>query len=183
MRYPIRFPALIICLSLIVCGCAAMRYPGAYKVEGREFKEFKDLDDERALKLVALIYNVKTQCWEDGIARGIALEEYQGLLAKRKSPYIKNSGIFDIKYDKANIPSWKDGDLARLYDCLYPKANAYYADSAPELSETQNARRIVFLTAVNAVIRELKKRDITRKAVMIAGQVLTTALTVALSLI
>ena len=183
MRFSIRLTALLISIGVLLSGCATMRYPTVYKVEGKEFKDFKELDDDRAIKTIVLIYNIKHDDWEGGIARSIALEEYQGLLAKRKSPYIKNSGIFDIKYDKANILSWKDEDLVRLYDCLYPKANAYYVDSAPELSEKQNAERIVFLTAANVVIRELKKRDITQKAIMIAGQVLTTALTVALSLI
>jgi hypothetical protein len=164
-------------------GCATMRYPRAYKIEGKEYKEFKELDDERALKVVALIYNVKHEVWEDDIARSLALEEYLGLLAKRKSKYIKDSGIFDIKYEKAKISTWEDEDLVKLYDTLAPKADAYYIDSARELTETKNAERIVYLTAVNVIVKELKKRDITRKVVLLAGQVLTTALTVALSLI
>ena len=174
---------MMLCLCVFVSGCATMRYPSAYKVEGKEFKEFKDLDDERALKTVALIYNVKHECWEDGIARSVALEEYQKLLAKRKSQYVKNSGLFDIKYDKVNLSSWEDGDLIKLYDCLVPKANAYYVECAPELTEIQNAERIVYLTAIGAVVRELKKRDITDKAVAIAGQVLSAALTIAMALI
>lgn len=160
-----------------------MRYPSAYKVEGKEFKEFKDLDDDRALKAVALIYNVKYESWEDGIARSLAIEEFQGLLGKRKSEYVRKSGIFDIVYDKVKISTWSDEDLIKLYDCLAPKAAHYYEDCAYELTETQNAQRIVYLTAINSVVKELKKRDITRKVVTIAGQVLTTALTVALSII
>ena len=160
-----------------------MRYPSAYKVEGKEFKEFKDLDDERALKLIALIYNVKHEAWEDGIARSITLEEFQKLLEKRKSQYVKKSGIFAIEYEKVKISEWSDEDLVRLYDCLAPKAACYYENCAPELTETQNAERVVFLTAVNSVMKELKKRDMTRNVVMIAGQVLTTAISVALSMI
>jgi hypothetical protein len=178
-----RIPVVLVCLCAVLCGCVTMRYPSAYKVEGREFREFKELDDERALKLVALIYNVKADTWEDGVARSIALEEYQDLLAKRNSAYVKNSGIFDIQYEKVKLSSLKSEDLIRLYDCLYPKANVYRLDSAPELSETQNAQRIVYLTAGGLIVKEMKKRDITEKAMLIAGQVLSTALMVALSLL
>jgi len=171
------------CLCAALSGCATMRYPSAYKVEGKEVKDFKDLDDDQALKVVALIYNLKHECWEDGIARSIALEEYLKLLVKRNSQYVKNSGIFDTKYDKVKISSWKDEDLMKLYDSLVPKARDYYTECAPELTETQNAQRITYLTAINVAIKELKKRDVTQKVAAVAGQVLVTALSVALSMI
>src|SRR3989338_3137426 len=98
-----RVSFLLIILSIAMAGCATMRFPGAYKVEGKEFSQFKELDDERALKVVALIYNVKFEGWEDNIARSIALEEYLSLLKKRGSRYIKKSGIFNIQYDKAKL--------------------------------------------------------------------------------
>lgn len=183
MKNLIKTTAFVIAVSIIVSGCATMNYPAAYKVEGKEFKEFKELDDDKALKLVALIYNVSTETWEDGIARSIALEEYMTLLAKRNSKYIKKSGIFDAKYDKVKISGWKDTDLIKLYDSLSPKSDTYYMDVAPELTETENARRIVYLTAVNAIDKEMKKRRNTQGAVSIAGQVLMTALSVALSMI
>jgi len=160
-----------------------MRYPSTYKVEGKEFKQFKDLDDERALKVVALIYNVQAETWEDGIARSIAIEEYQDLLRKRKTQYVKDSGIFKIEYDKVKLSTWKDEDLIKLYEYLAQKASVFYVDAAPELTEIQNTERIVYVTAVNAVSKELKRRDISQKAMMFAGQVLATALSVALSMI
>lgn len=170
-------------LCILLCGCATMRYPCAYKVEGQEFKEFKDLDDERALKVVALIYNVKHEAWEDGIARSIALQEYQNLLSRRKSVYIKDSGIFNISYDKVKVSAWRDDDLIRLYDCLYPKACRYYEDAATDLTEAQNAERIMYLTAAGAVEKELKKRDVAAKAMSFAGQVLVGVLSIALGMI
>ena len=173
--------ALILCVAL--AGCATMRYPCAYKIEGQEFKEFKDLDDERALKIVALIYNVQPDSWETGIARSVTLEEYQGLLKKRNSAYVKSSGIFDIQYDRVKFPAWKDQDLIKLYDALAPRACRYYADSAPELNELENARRIVYLTGTAAVVRELKKRDLTQRVMTVAGQVLASALSIALAMI
>ena len=75
MRYSLTVTVSSVFLCLVLCGCATVRYPCAYKVEGQEFKEFKDLNDERALKLLALIYNVKHEAWEDGIARSLALRE------------------------------------------------------------------------------------------------------------
>ncbi|MDP2913770.1 MAG: hypothetical protein Q8N91_07210 [Candidatus Omnitrophota bacterium] len=160
-----------------------MRYPSSYKVAGKEAKEFKELDDERALKLVVLIYNVKHESWEDGIARSVALQEYISLLAKRKSLYLRNSGVFDISYEKINLSTWKDEDLIKLYDTLEPKASTYYVDVAPELTEIQNAERIIYLTAESAVATEMKKRNNTRNAVTIATQILVGILTVALSII
>jgi hypothetical protein len=176
-------PFLLAALCIMLSGCATMRYPSMYKVEGKEFKQFKDLDDEKALKVVALIYNVHGEMWEDGIARSIAIEEYQNLLRKRNSKYVKNSGIFDVQYDKVKLATWKDEDLIRLYDSIAPKASKYYADAAPDLTEIENSERIVYVTALNVVAKELRRRDISQKAMVVAGQVLGFALSLALSMI
>jgi len=183
MKNLIIISLLVMAVSLIISGCATMNYPTTYKVEGKEYTQFKELDDDRALKLVALIYNVQTETWEDGIARSIALEEYLTILGKRKSKYIKNSGIFEAKYEKIKLSAWKNEDLIKLFEALSPKADAYYMDAAPELTEVQNAQRIVYLTAINAIDTEMKKRRNTQGAVSIAGQILMTALSVALSMI
>jgi hypothetical protein len=183
MRIPVKPLILIFSLALILSGCATMRYPSTYKVEGKEVKEFKDLDDDKALKAVVLMYNAKSDIWEDSLARSIALEEYQKLLKNRRSAYIKKSGIFNIKYDKVNVSKMKDDDLERLYEALLPKAEVFQMEAAPELSEIQNANRIIYLTAISAVITELKKRDNTKNVISIAGQVLVTALTIALQMI
>jgi len=183
MRTLVKPIVLLFSAAIILSGCATMRYPTTYKVEGKEVKEFKDLDDDKALKAVVMIYNTKSDIWEDSIARSIALEEYLKLLKNRKSAYIKKSGIFNIKYDKVRVSKMKDEDLERLYDALLPKAEVFSMDSAPELSEIQNSNRIIYLTAISSVITELKKRDNTRNVISIAGQVLVTALTVALQLI
>jgi len=183
MRILVKPLVPLFCAAIILSGCATMRYPNTYKVEGKEVKEFKDLDDDKALKAVVLIYNSKNDIWEDSIARSIALEEYLKLLKKRKSAYIKKSGIFNIKYDKVNVSKMKDEDLEKLYDALIPKAEVYRMDSAPELSEMENASRIIYLTAVSSVITELKKRDNAKNVISIAGQILITALTVALQVL
>jgi hypothetical protein len=160
-----------------------MRYPTSYKVEGKEVKEFKDLDDDKALKLVVLIYNVKPETWEGDIARSISLQQYIGFLEKRRSQYIKESGIFEATYKKVNIASWKDEDLVKLYDSLHYKASKYYVDASPELNETQNTERIVYLTAISAAVTELKARDNKRNAVEIASRLILGVLTTALAML
>jgi hypothetical protein len=167
----------------MLSGCATMHYPTAYKVEGREVVKFQDLDDDRALKMIALIYNTKKETWEDGIARSIALDEYIKLLAKRKSRYIKESGIFDVKYDKVNVSAWKDDDLVKLYNALLPKAESFYSDTSADLTEMENAERITYLTAMNAITAEFDRRESRQNVVAVASQVLLTALSVALSMI
>jgi hypothetical protein len=111
------------------------------------------------------------------------LQEYITLLAKRKSSYIKKSGIFEVEYEKVKISKWEDADLIKLYDALIPKADAYYMNAAPELTEVQNAERIIYLTAINAIDTEMKKRRNTQSAVAIASNVLAGALSVALAMI
>lgn len=160
-----------------------MQFPGAYKVEGVEAQKFVELDDEHALKIVALIYNVKHEEWEDGIARNLALEQYMALLKKRKSEYVEKSGVFDIKYDKVNLRKWKDADLVNLYRKLLPRSKDYYIDASAELNDRQNAERILYLTALNTVSTEINRRKNTRNAIEIASQLLVGALTVALSFI
>lgn len=170
-------------MCALVSGCATMHYPRTYKVEGKEVKEFKELDDEKALKLVALIYNVRHEQWEESIARSIALQEYIGLIAKRKSNYLKKSGIFEVAFDKVKLKEWKDPDLIRLYDSLVPKVENYYVDEAPQLSDMQNAERIMYLTAISAINTEMKNRGNTRNALYVGSQVLLGVLTIAMAMI
>jgi hypothetical protein len=56
-------------------------------------------------------------------------------------------------------------------------------ESAPDLSEMQNAERIVYLTSLGAVETEMQQRNNSRNAVSIASQVLLSALSIALSMI
>ena len=174
---------VLVLLSAVLCGCATMRFPRAYKVDGKEYAEFKDLDDEKALKVIAGIYNVQPENWEESVAKGITLDQYLTLLAKRKSRTIRESGIFNLKYDKVKLSSWKEGDLAKVYDALTPKADEFYNDSSCDLTERQNARRIVYLTAVNAISKELKNRSNAGNAIALGGQALATVLMVALSMV
>ena len=184
MRILVKPIALVVLASVLISGCATMRYPRMYKVEGNEVREFKDLDDDKAIKAVVLIYNAKSDIWEEKMARSIALEEYLKLLKKRKSRYIKKSGIFNMKYDRVNVSKMKEEDLEKIYDALAPGAETYYMDSAaPELTERQNVKRLVYLTAMSSIVTELEKRNNAKNVLSIAGQVLVTALTVALQIL
>ena len=109
--------------------------------------------------------------------------EYIKLLAKRNSPFLKKSGIFKVQYRKVRLKSWNDQALVDLYNALAPKAEKFYIDQQPEVSDSQNTERIMYLTAMSAVDTELRRRDNTRSAMSMAGQVLMGALTVALSLL
>lgn len=172
---------LCICSSLM--GCATTRLPKGYKVEGEEYLSFKDLSDEQALKMVVLIYNIKPEAWEDEISRKLTLEEYMALLKKRHSKYVKQSGIFDLKYEKEDLKKWSDKDLIKIYETLEAKTKGYYDVTAGELSDRQNAVRVMHLTAMGVIVKELQKRETTRSALQVAGEVLTIALSVALSFI
>ena len=183
MRRMMIFPVAVLCACVLISGCATIRFPSVYKVDGKEVKNFKELDDDKALKLVTLIYNVKHEVWEEGIARSIALQQYIGLLAKRKSQYIRKSGIFSVTYDKVKLASWADEDLEKLYDILEPKASAYYVDAAPDLTDVQNTERIMYLTAMSAVEMEMKKRNSKRTAFALAGNILVGALSIAMAML
>lgn len=183
MGLPVKSALLLLLSAILLSGCATMRYPSVYKVEGKEFKEFKELDDDRVVRMIVQIYNIKSDVWEDGIARSISLDIYLELANKRKSAYIKNSGVFALAYDKVKLASWNDEDLEKLYNNLLPKARQFYMDQAPELSEAQNASRVTYLTSVSAINNEFQKRKNTRDAVQIASQLLAGALSIALGMI
>jgi len=183
MRKSNRLIALFIISSFLISGCATVNYPRIYKVDGKEYADFKELDDERALKAVALIYNARHDMSEDSIARNIALDEYMKLLKKRNSAYLKKSGIFDTKYEQVDLKKWGDGELRRLYETLKPRADLYYMDSAVDLTEAQNADRLMYLTSVNAIENELRRRGNTKNATIMAGQILVGVLSLALAMI
>lgn len=152
-------------------------------MEGQELVRFKDLSDDQALKMVVLIYNVKPELWEDEISRSITLSEYMALLKKRHSKYVKNSGIFDLEYKKENLKKWSDEDLLKIFNALDSKSRNYYEMTAGELSERENAVRIMRLTAMSVIVKELKTRTGTRAAMQVLGQALTVALSIAISVI
>jgi hypothetical protein len=176
------FLTILMVLCLLVTGCATTKhYKHSFKIEGKEYKKFKDLDDEQALQMVVMFYNVPEETYEDGVARGLTLEMYMEALEKRKSEYLKSSGVFDLAYKKVELKTWDDQNLVNVYDALEKKVINQGFRLISELSERESAVKIVRLTGMNSIVQELKNRQITREAWGVAAQLLTVALQVALT--
>ena len=174
----------LVVFCMILTGCASLKHQKmGYKVDGVEFKTFKDLSDEQALKVTVMVYNVAGETPEEKIARSITLSEMIELLKKRKSAYLKNSGIFDMTYEEVDLKSWSDDDLTKVYHALKNRVDISNYRSISSLTEEENAHRIVYLTGMTAIVAELQKRDNVRQTWSVVGQVLMTALSIAVSAI
>jgi len=180
-RYFLLLIIAALCGSLT--GCATTRQQLGYKVEGKEYKTFEELDDDKALKMVVMIYNVDTNSEEEIVAKNITLTKYMRMLKGRNSKYLKESGVFDLSYEKIYLNKWHDEDIMRVFKYLQSQPEKYDFETAAELPEQLNARRIVYLTAMVSIAEEAKKRDSTRYAMDMFGNFLGIALAVAVSLI
>lgn len=183
MKLKILFTLFLI-PAFILAGCASTRLTHGYKVEGQQIAEFENLSDELALKMVILIYNTTTDGFSEETAKSITLDKYIILLDKRKSKYLEDSGVFDLTYEKIDIKKWSDQDLIKVFEELRAETMLKYQHrTISHLTEEENAHRIIHLTGLKEIARELKARENTRYAWDIAGQVLATALSVAVSII
>jgi hypothetical protein len=178
-----RILSILLCASLLLSGCASGKYAHGYKVGEQEFVAFDDLSDENALKMVVLIHNVPAETYEEGVAKNLALKEYTGLLKKRNSKYLKESGIFELTYDKINFNEWDDEDLLTIFEALERKSNKYKYTPVSSLTDKENAARIVHFTGMAILAKELKKRINTQRAWAFVSNALTVALGVALAFI
>ncbi len=177
---------LLLTIAALCCsltGCATTRQQLGYKVEGKEYKTFEELDDDKALKMVVMIYNVNTNSEEEITAKNIALTKYMKILKARNSKYLKESGVFDLSYEKIYLSKWHEEDLVRIFKHLQYQPEKYDFETTTELTEQQNTRRIVYLTAMVALAEEVKNRDNTRYAMDMFGNLLGIALAVAVSVI
>ncbi len=177
------FLLIVIALCFSLTGCATTRQQLGYKVEGKEYKTFEELDDDKALKMVVMIYNVNTNSQEEIAAKNIALTKYMRILKGRNSKYLKESGVFDLGYEKIYLNKWHDEDLRRVFKYLQSQPEKYDFETTAELTEQQNTRRIVYLTAMVSIAEEVKKRDNSRYAMDVFGNMLGVAIAVAVSLI
>ncbi|MEA3489385.1 MAG: hypothetical protein U9R44_03460 [Candidatus Omnitrophota bacterium] len=177
------FIILFFCLCALLSGCATTKHHYGYKLEGKEYKTFAELDDEHALMMIVMIFNVPAETFEDGVAKNITISRFMETLGKRKSAYLKNSGVFGLAHEKVELKNWNDDDLLAVYNALEPKVSAHYLKPVSELSDRENAARIVRLTGMSAVVSELRKRSNTRQAWNVLAQVLVVALNVALAAI
>jgi hypothetical protein len=175
---------LILAASFVLSGCASLKHQKfGYKVDGKEYKSFKDLSDEHALKVTVMIYNINAEGPEEKIAKSITLTQMVEMLKQRKSAYLEGSGIFDIQIQEIDLKTWTDEDLVKVYKILKNKVDISNYRAFPSLTEEENAYRVMYLTGMTAIVTELKKRDNVRQAWSTVGQVLVTALSIAVSAI
>lgn len=179
-----RFIFLIAVLSLALAGCATTKTQQyGYKVEGKEYRKFEELNDDEAMKVVISFFNVPEETYEDGVAKGLTIEKYMGVLEKRKSKYIKDSGIFSLAYQEIDLKLWNDQDLVTVYEALERRTIEYRYAPVATLSERENALRICRLTGMSCLVSELRRRKNTQEAWGVVAQVLTIGLQVALSML
>lgn len=169
--------------GLLLPGCATARYDHGYRIEGKTYHSFRDMDDDTALKMFAAIYNVHARSYTEQIAKDLTLETYLEALRERNSEYIDTSGIYDVPYDRVNLVNMPSEDLVRLFDELEKEYPRYRHVDIAALSEARSARRVIALTGMYEIAGELKRRDNTRRAWAFLGQALQVALSVAVSAI
>jgi hypothetical protein len=175
--------SLILVFAITFTGCATTSTKLGYKKDSVEFREFKELSDDEALKMVAELYNVTPDNEKDGIAKNITLTEYMADLKKRKSPYIDASGMYELSYTEVDLRKWSDQEIVEFYKYLTQKVRGYERVNEVSLSERAKAIRVIHITARNAVYAEGKRRDIVRQLMEVVGTVLVTALNAALYMI
>lgn len=173
----------MLCASLALSGCATTMQNHGYKVEGKEYVNFEDLDDDHALKMVVMLYNAPAETYEESVAKHLSIEKYTELLKKRNSKYLKNSGVYDLKYEKIDIKKWTDEELLVVYDTLDIKSKRHKYMPVSSLTEEENTKRIVHLTAVDIIAKELKGRANTRQAWGFVANALAIAASIAVSII
>jgi len=178
-----KYIIFILFISLAVPGCATTSCVGVLDESGKKVKKFKDLSDEEALKTVVAIYNCVPPSDEDIIAKNIALKEYIGELAKRKSTYLEGSGVFQLTYKDEMLKTWSDQQTAEMYRLLEAKAVRYDKTDIGGLSEQDKALRLIRITAMQVIYREGTKRDIFRNTMLMATNVLMVAMSVAVSIL
>lgn len=178
-----RILSILLCASLLLSGCASTKFAHGYKIGEKEFVQFKDLNDENALKMVVLLHNVSAETYEEGVAKNLTIEEYTKLLKKRNSKYLKESGVFELAYDKINFNEWGDEDLLTIFEALERKSNKYKYEPVSSLTDQENASRIVHFAGMAMIAKELKKRTNTQRAWAFISNALTVALGVALAFI
>ena len=155
----------------------------AFKEGSPEYKKFKDLSDDEALKTVADLYNVVPETDKDGIAKNVALTEYFKELKARKSQYVDGSGIYNLAYVEIDLKKWSDDEIVELYRYLESAMRKYESVKIEEMTGKDKSMMAIYMTARNAVYKEGKRRDLMSNITQIVGTVLVAALNVAIAAI
>jgi len=92
------------------------------------------------------------------------------------------SGVFEkIRFEKIELAIWPDEDLIKAYNEL--RQRSVMSPRLEPLNEEENARKIVYIVGMQSLVNELERRENKKKTWSVASQVLSTALSVAVSLI
>ena len=179
-----RLLILTLCISIAGAGCAGTKGNIiGYSEENPEAKKFKDLSDREALNMVVVIYNVEPRDNEDNLAKTIAIQTYMAEMKKRKSKYLKESGIFEVEVTEIDLKKWDDKKVAALYKYLDDKIYAGAWDRLSELPGDEKDLMVIRMTARDVLYKEGRTRDVVRQSAEVAGHVLMTALSIAASMI
>lgn len=177
----VRILLLVVFLSAVQ-GCATTKLPHTYKMEGKEYKDFDSLGDEAALKAVVMTYNVEAEAGPEETAKVLTLQYQMEKLKKRKTGYIKSSGVFDmIVFEKIDLTLWSEEDLTRSYNDLRQRFVTF--SGVKVLTEQENAKKIVYVVGMQSLVNELERRENTKQTWQVVSQLLSAALSVAVSLI
>ena len=153
---------LIICLCIALPGCVSLGGKTAMDPGPGRARNFNDLSDEDALKMVLKLEEAKPQTEEDGVAKNIALGGYIDELKKRNSSYIAGSGVLRVPYPKEDLKKWALKDLDKMYRALDASMMIYKGVKISDLDEEERALRAIRMTANDAVARERRRRDLSR---------------------
>lgn len=181
----IMFSAVVVLAAAFCCflqGCATTKLPHTYRIEGREYKNFDSLDDEDALKAVVMTYNATVETGPEETAKVLTLQLQVEKLKKRKSEYVNSSGVFEmIVFEKTDLKVWSEEDLLRVYNDLRQRFVAF--SGVRVLNEEENAKKIIYVVGMQSLVNELERRENTRQARQVISQLLSAALSTAVSLI
>ena len=183
MRRINKYLLLSIAFCLLLSGCATTGNKLAYDKHADKFKLLDDVSDEKALETYILIYNVQPRAWNIETAKNLSLEEFAYALKKRKSRLIKESGVFDLEYSKVDLSKWTDAQVLEFYDYLDASVKRVDINAIPESTDDENALRIIYMTARDAIAKEGYRREGLRNFWTIFGQVVNIALAIAASAI
>ncbi|NQT32315.1 MAG: hypothetical protein HQ594_01415 [Candidatus Omnitrophica bacterium] len=168
---------IIIIGCVFICGCATTHSRGT-KGATELRKTVKDLSDEDALEIGALIYNVRPENKKDEIARNLTIGEYMIEMKARRSEVVISSGILELEYEPIPLRKWKNEELGELYTSLQYGTGSYSHRPEHALRSRENALRIIRLTALDLTQAEMDRRESAWQGWAIFGHVLGVALSV-----
>lgn len=170
-------------MVIALAGCATTGGGDIHARAGQHATKFKKLSDEEALKIVAAVYNCRSEAPMDMTAKNITLGTYIDDLKKRRSKYLEDSGVFQLSFDREDIKKWTDRQIVETFRALETKALQYERTGEADLREEEKTAQLIRLTAMDAIYREGKRRDLFRNILEASMRALTIAASIAAAMI